>query len=402
MSFSRPYKEIMENLFNTSTTTAITSTAFRSDRRTTIDEDALHLSVTIVLSVFIFVSVIGNSLVCFVFYKQMGLRRVVYYPIISLAVADLLCGALAMPAYIAKKHVRGGWWEGLTCDVFRFTYFFTEYASVLSLMAISLERFIAVSKPVTHRMWLSKKKMIAFLTISWLDAAVVAALPFFWQKGTEDEPCVYDPTREWSLMVITTNVFAPFLVMLFCHVYTVSYALRFSRNRKSELLEKGNNPTSSQYEWQPAVEMKDKNTQKRERDITRTLGLVVGAFVICWGPSTFYYFLRMVCPHCFQPSFKNIKPIFNAVVKLMTFLNSCVNPLIYYWLNRLLRNAFYESLLGKERMRKRNAERVSAMLRENSPVNSSSHKNRSSWNTKKRLLDTNDSDERTSKTQTLV
>ena len=137
------------NNFNTSTTTTIST--IRSDSRTTVDEEALELSVTIVLSIFILLTVVGNSLVCFVFYKQPNLRRVVYYPVISLAIADLLCGTLAMPAYIAKKHVREGWWEGFTCDVFRFTYFFTEYASVLSLMTISLERYIAVGKPVTHR-----------------------------------------------------------------------------------------------------------------------------------------------------------------------------------------------------------------------------------------------------------
>ena len=243
--------------------------------------------------------------------------------------------------------------------------------------------------------------MTAFLLGSWLDAAVVSALPFFWRKGTEDEPCVYDPTREWSLMVIVANVFTPFLIMLFCHIHTVSYALRYSRKRKLELLAKGNNPTSPQYDWQPATELRDKNSLKRERDITRTLGLVVGAFVICWGPSTFYYFIRMVCPHCYKPSFKSVKQIFNAVVKLMTFLNSCVNPLIYYWLNRVLRNAFYEALLGKERSRKRRAEYVSAMMQENSSASQCPQKNRNSWNTKRRLLDTNDSDER-SKIQTDV
>ncbi|CAB3981929.1 histamine H2 receptor-like [Paramuricea clavata] len=388
----------MDN-FNTSTAATIVSTTFRSDGGTNIDEDALQLSVTIVLAVFIVLSVVGNSLVCFVFYKQPNLRRVVYYPVISLAIADLLCGTLAMPAYIAKKHVRGGWWEGFTCDVFRFTYFFTEYASVLSLMAISIERYIAVSKPVTHRTWLTKRKMTAFLVGSWLDAAIVSVLPFFWRRGTDDEPCIYDPTREWSLMVIGMNVFTPFLIMLFCHIYTVSFALRYSRKRKLELLAKGNNPTSPQYDWQPATELRDKNTLKRERDITRTLGLVVGVFVLCWGPSTFYYFIQMVCPHCFMPAFKSVKPIFNAVVKLMTFLNSCVNPLIYYWLNRVLRNALYESLLGKERMRKKRAKRVSAMMQESTSPTKCPHKDRNSWNTK-RLLDTNDSDERNSKIQT--
>ena len=119
------------------------------------------------------------------------------------------------------------------------------------------------------RTWLTKQKMTAFLVGSWLDAAIVSVLPFFWRKGTEDEPCIYDPTREWSLMVIGSNVFTPFLIMLFCHIYTVSYALRYSRKLKMELLAKGNNPTSPHYNWQPTSELRDKNSLKRERDITR-------------------------------------------------------------------------------------------------------------------------------------
>ena len=213
------------------------------------------------------------------------------------------------------------------------------------------------------RIWLTKQKMTAFLLGSWLCATTVSVLPFFWRRGTEDEPCIYDPTREWTLMAITANVFIPFLIMLFCHVYTVSCALRLLRKKKVET-GKENNPASSQYEWQSASEKRDKKSPKRERDITRTLGLVVGAFVICWGPSTFYYFLQKVCPHCFKPAFKPIKPIFNAVVKLMTFLNSCVNPLIYYWLNRVLRNAFYESLLSKEKLRRKRAKSVRTMMQE--------------------------------------
>lgn len=122
-----------------------------SNSSITNEEYAVRLSVTIILPVLIILSVVGNGLVCYVFYKQPQLQQAKYYPIISMAIADLLCGSLAMPFYIAKKHVRSGWWEGFSCDVFRFTYFFTEYASVLSLTAISVERFIGISKPIAHR-----------------------------------------------------------------------------------------------------------------------------------------------------------------------------------------------------------------------------------------------------------
>lgn len=105
--------------------------------------------------------------------------------------------------------------------------------------------------------------MSIFLLASWLDAALVSVLPFFWQRGTDDEPCVYDPTREWSLMVITTNVFTPFLIMLFCHVYTVTFALRYSRRRKIHLMERGTNATSSKYSWQSSTTSRNTTGQKK-------------------------------------------------------------------------------------------------------------------------------------------
>ena len=44
---------------------------------------------------------------CLDFYRQRQLTSVSYYPILSLALADILCGICAMPAYIAKKHTAG-------------------------------------------------------------------------------------------------------------------------------------------------------------------------------------------------------------------------------------------------------------------------------------------------------
>lgn len=80
----------------------------------------------------------------------------------------------------------------------------------------------------------------------------------------------------------------------------------------------------------------------------------------------------------------------NATVKLLTFFNSCVNPIIYYWLNRVLRNAMYESLMGKARTRKKNAEK--SLMRDNSTSNFN-QKNK----TNDREINANDCDDLVSK-----
>jgi hypothetical protein len=271
-----------------------------------------------------------------------------------LALADILCGIFAMPAYIAKKHIAGGNKERITCDVFRFTYFFAAFASILSLTAVSLERFLAIKMPFTHRTWLTKQKMIVALFLSWLDATLVSMLPFVWQRNDTEEQCTYRPPKEWSIMVILVNVCLPFMIMFGCHVYTIRFAIRVLRAKyagKTTSATKGS--VRRNISGGNSDENKVSTLVKRERDLTFTMTIVLGAFILCWAPSTIYYFLHMVCPQCYQPSFKQNEQVFNVVVKLLTLVNSCLNPLIYCWLNKQLRKAIHMSLLKKSEARKR-------------------------------------------------
>ena len=339
---------------NTTLTTILSSPSLGvTETSKSSNNDALKIYVTVFLVIIITVTIIGNGLVCLGVYRQPQLKGVHYYPILSLAFADILCGVCAMPAYIAKKHISGGIKERITCDVFRFTYFFSVYASVLSLTVISLERLIAIKMPVRHRMLLTKRKMISVLLISWFDAVLVSMLPFIWRRGDTEELCTYRPSKEWSIMAILLNVCFPFVIMFVCHIYTVYFAIQFSRAKykaKSATLVRIRQNTS---EHQNSQEDRERILLKRERDITCTMAIVLGAFILCWAPSSLYYFLQMVCPHCYGPSFEESEPVFNAVVKLLTFLNSCLNPVIYCWMNKHFRQAFYLSLLQKSEARKR-------------------------------------------------
>jgi hypothetical protein len=309
----------------------------------TSQNTTLTICVTVILALIIVLTVFGNGRVCLAFHRQRHLIGVSYYPILSLALADILCGIFAMPAYIAKKHIAGGNKERITCDVFRFTYFFSMYASILSLTAVSLERFIAIKMPVRHRTWLTKEKMIAGLLLSWLDAALVSMLPFVWQRSDTDEQCTYRPSREWSVMVILSNVCVPFMIMFACHSYTVYFAIRFSRAKYNARTSTTVVAIRRNTRERISEENRHAVLMKRERDITRTMAVVLGAFILCWAPSSIYYFLHMVCPQCYQPSFEQVEPVFNAVMKLLTFVNSCLNPFIYCWSNEHFRRVFWKS-----------------------------------------------------------
>jgi cytochrome bd-type quinol oxidase subunit 2 len=202
----------------------------------TQDRLALNTDLTsaIIAAVMVF-TIFGNALVLFAFYVQPHLRKVKYFPIINLALADVLCAVTAMPLYITKKSAASEDIDSrLVCDLYRFSYFFTEYASVMSLMAISIERFLNIKYPLKYRNSVRARVMICVLVACWVEALIVATMPFYW-RNEKDMECRNSPTSTWSLMVISVNVLTPFVFMFTSHCYIYWKTLsEFGHNHSAE------------------------------------------------------------------------------------------------------------------------------------------------------------------------
>lgn len=86
------------------------------------------------------------------------------------------------------------------------------------------------------------------------------------------------------------------------------------------------------------VEQKQKISLSKERRAARTLGIIMGVFVVCWLPFFLMYLVLPFCPMC-CPS--------NRLINFITwlgYLNSTVNPLIYTIFNMEFRKAFKKLL----------------------------------------------------------
>ncbi|EDO33914.1 predicted protein, partial [Nematostella vectensis] len=284
-------------------------------------------------------TVVGNLMVCIAIYIQPSLHHVTYHSIFSLALADLLAGLVAMPSYVAKKFVTEGPFYQFVCDAFRFSYFLTGYASILSLCVISVERLLAVKCPLTYMMTVTHARVVIALVVIWIDSVLVSVLPFLPLSSGVPRECNYHPTSWWSVMVIITNVIIPFLFIVTCYVYIYliarAHLAQISRERASV---------------RETLQMTEKRTNDgRERKANITIMIVIGLFVVCWFPSSFYYFLQKVCPWCFPESFAGSRGFVNAFVKILTFTSSFCNPIIYCWRSNDFRKAFIKILLRKTR-----------------------------------------------------
>ncbi|XP_047478693.1 probable G-protein coupled receptor No18 [Penaeus chinensis] len=87
------------------------------------------------------------------------------------------------------------------------------------------------------------------------------------------------------------------------------------------------------------IEEKQKISLSKERRAARTLGIIMGSFVVCWLPFFLMYVILPFCSTCPVPNDK----IINFIVWL-GYINSSLNPVIYTIFNLDFRRAFAKIL----------------------------------------------------------
>ncbi|XP_065226482.1 octopamine receptor beta-3R-like [Planococcus citri] len=79
---------------------------------------------------------------------------------------------------------------------------------------------------------------------------------------------------------------------------------------------------------------------RREHKAARTLGIIMGVFLLCWLPFFLWYMISTLCgPACHCPD------SVVTIVFWIGYFNSALNPLIYAYFNRDFRDAFKNTLL---------------------------------------------------------
>lgn len=105
---------------------------------------AFKISVSVTLSMIIFVAIIGNSLVIAAFCLKKRLRRASNYFMLNLAITDLSLAVFILPIS-AVYDVLGDWLFGAeVCLIWTVLDVFISTASILSLVAISADRYMAI------------------------------------------------------------------------------------------------------------------------------------------------------------------------------------------------------------------------------------------------------------------
>ncbi|XP_053619740.1 probable G-protein coupled receptor No18 [Plodia interpunctella] len=183
--------------------------------------EVFEISVVIILCLLIVVTVIGNTLIISAVVTTKRLRTVTNCFVTSLAVADLLVGIFVMPPAIAV-HITGKWELGwILCDIWISLDILLCTASILSLCAISVDRYLAVTRPLTYsRRRRSKKLALTMIFFVWIAAGAITCPPMFgWYEPDHNQGgvCRYNQNPGYVVFSAMGSFFLPMAVMVYVY-----------------------------------------------------------------------------------------------------------------------------------------------------------------------------------------
>lgn len=130
------------------------------------------------LVIIILLAVIGNSFVIYTISRSRRLHRPPFYYLISLSVADLSRAVFCLPFVMASVLEGHVWKHGDTsCMLLAFANAFFVYSSIMALLAIAIDRHLAVVHTKLHKRRSRGLMNLSVVLIGWVIAFAMSFPP---------------------------------------------------------------------------------------------------------------------------------------------------------------------------------------------------------------------------------
>ncbi|KAM6962821.1 5-hydroxytryptamine receptor 2B [Aplochiton taeniatus] len=335
----------------------------------------------------------GNILVILAVSLERKLQNATNYFLMSLAVADLLVGLLVMPIALITVLYNSGWpLPEFLCPIWLFLDVLFSTASIMHLCAISLDRYIAIKKPIQHSQYKSRAKAMAKIALVWLISIGIAIpIPIKGLRNyhlpnnvtfNSNHTCLLKPDsfREFIMFGSLTAFFIPLTIMMVIYLLTIQvlrkkvYLLRskvsqrFTRPTVSTVFQREQTVVTpppaeklSMLEGRPPRTPGNPNTTanpitgeeppcrrlstfgkksmqnlSNEQRASKVLGIVFLLFVVMWCPFFITNITSVLCSSCDVSVIGRLMEIFVWV----GYVSSGINPLVYTLFNKTFRQAF--------------------------------------------------------------
>ena len=306
--------------------------------------DQLFLAQKILVILISILIITGNTLVLLVTWRDRSLHQPNKYFVACLAVADLLVGIFIGPAMVYGLSLDKKSLRDISIHFCRFMVWIDTLAiaaSVCTLVMISFDRYLKISKPLQYRSRMTTSKSFKIIFIIWLIStalATYAATPDSGGSGTliTTSDCRADNTSSKKVAWGTSLCVILFLLVtitltMYARIFVVAH-------KRQKMLRNGELGETSTGQNQRSI-------LRQDLKIVRMLLIVAGVFCLCWLPYAIWYLLRNHYQNFIHSNNRSLSyryriNIFNSLFELLALSNSLWNPIIYACLDQTYREAF--------------------------------------------------------------
>ena len=290
-----------------------TSTSLRNLR---VNDDSFGFGVLARLLPITIAVTFTNGLVMVMFYKRKSLHTPSNYLLLSLASSDFLTGTVSIPFFIAFSFdgiiPRGS----LAAHLMYVIQSLLAISGSYHILVITGDMHFAVANPLRHQS-LAKSIVWKLSFGVWIISTAFSAVSFAWWKDTSP---IYNIAYSASFLFIVFLV--PYIFMIY------AYVKMFLVISKRNIPGQENNAHKSRFR-------KKQGDKKKSILVFATMAVT---HAVCWVP---YFTVMLII------SIELLVPIVNTksvdklaeVFAIIRFLTSLINPLLYIFFKRDLRNA---------------------------------------------------------------
>ncbi|XP_033926403.1 substance-P receptor [Lathamus discolor] len=272
------------------------------------------------------VSVVGNVVVMWIILAHKRMRTVTNYFLVNLAFAEASMSAFNTVVNFTYA-IHNEWYYGLLyCKFHNFFPIAAVFASIYSMTAIALDRYMAIIHPLQPRLSATATKVV--IGIIWL-LAFLLAFPQGYYSVMEELPgrlvCLVEWPEHSTNLYGKTYHFCMTILIYFLPLLVIgcAYTVVGITLWASEI------PGDSSDRYHEQVSAK--------RKVVKMMIIVVCTFALCWLPYHIYFTLQYFNPEWYLQKF--IQQVYLAIMWL-AMSSTMYNPIIYCCLNDRFRVGF--------------------------------------------------------------
>lgn len=285
----------------------------------------MELGFTIAYAIVMIMALVGNLLLIYIVWKKPETRGLTSFLFVNMAVADLLVTVFQMPISMAHfySNVMSGVAGDLFCKFFHYLMQVSLTASILSLVVMAFDRYVAVIQPLRRKMWFRRAKII--VPVIWIASWTFMAVTLT-SYEVNHAKCHYTE-KHIPRVVLWTYL----LVINYVLPLTIITALYSKVARKIWFHE---------IPGQKEISRNLVAVQIPKRTVLRTLILIVVVFAVCWLP------LQVLQMDFVVKAKITWHPAAVYFSSWLSQANSAINPWLYIVLNGKMNSAFRRMIRG--------------------------------------------------------